>query len=51
MDKQAHLKKLKESIEQGKHPMQQSLEKRQKRAQRVASKMILLADELKDTIS
>lgn len=45
MTRQADLKKLKQLIEQGKHPMQQPLPKRQKRAQRVADKMIALADE------
>ena len=47
MTKQAHIKKLKEAIEQGKHPMQQPLAKRQKRAQRVADKIIALAEETK----
>ncbi|MFI4955832.1 MAG: hypothetical protein ACHQAX_01350 [Gammaproteobacteria bacterium] len=47
MTRQAHLKKLKEAIEQGKHPMQQPLEKRQKRAQKVANRIIELAEEAK----
>jgi uncharacterized protein YeaC (DUF1315 family) len=47
MTRQAHLKKLKEAIEQGKHPMQQSLTERQKRAQKVAKKIIELSEESK----
>lgn len=47
MTRQAQLKKLKEAIEQGKHPMQQPIEKRQKRAQRVADRIIELAEESK----
>lgn len=47
MTRQAHVKKIKEAVQQGKHPMQQSLEKRQKRAQKVANKIIELAEEAK----
>jgi anti-sigma28 factor (negative regulator of flagellin synthesis) len=45
MATQAKIKRLKASIENGKHPMQQSLHKRQKRAQKVADKVIVLAHE------
>ena len=47
MTRQAQLTKLKETVEQGKHPMQQPIPQRKKRCQKVAQKIIELAEEAK----
>ncbi len=47
MSTQARVKRLKTAIAEGKHPLQQPIEKRQKRAQQVADKIIALAQKEK----